>query len=80
VRLILGLVILVGLFALLVRLLPSSWGLPLYVLFLIVTILFVVRERRAIAERRKRLERELRQSRVERDMELRDREQGADEA
>ena len=64
-RLILGLVVLVGLFAVLVRLLPPSWGLPLYVLFLVVTILFVVRERRAIAERRLQLERELRRNRVE---------------
>ncbi len=64
-RLILGLVVLVGLFAVLVRLLPPSWGLPLYVLFLVVTILFVVRERRAIAERRLQLERELRRNRGE---------------
>ncbi len=64
-HLILGLVVLVGLFAVLVRLLPPSWGLPLYVLFLVVTILFVVRERRAIAERRLQLERELRRNRGE---------------
>lgn len=64
-HLILGLVVLVGLFAVLVRLLPPSWGLPLYVLFLVVTILFVVRERQAIAERRLQLERELRRNRGE---------------
>lgn len=72
-RLILGLVVLVGLFALLVRLLPPSWGMPLYIVFLAVTILFVVRERRAIAERRSQLERELRRNRAARDGELRER-------
>lgn len=78
-RLILGLVVLVGLFAVLVRLLPPSWGLPLYVLFLVVTILFVVRERRAIAERRLQLERELRRNRVEQNGEVGEEQQAPEE-
>lgn len=78
-RLILGLVVLIGLFAVLVRLLPASWGLPLYVLFLVATISFVVRERRAIGARRKQLERELRRSRAARDIDLRERQQATEE-
>lgn len=58
-RLIVGLVGLIVLFALLVRALPSQWALPLYVLFLVITVAFTGWERRRIAARREQLEREL---------------------
>ncbi len=58
-RLIVGLIALLLLFALLVRALPSQWALPLYVLFLVITIAFTGWERRRISARREALEREL---------------------
>jgi hypothetical protein len=59
VRLILGLVLLFATFALLVRLLPAPWALPLYIFFVIVSAVFVAWERRQIAARRRSLEQAL---------------------
>ena len=58
-RFLLGLVALVLLFAMLVRIMPPAWALPLYVLFLVLTIAFTGWERRRIGERRRKLQREL---------------------
>lgn len=58
-RLLVGLLVLIVIFALLVRALPPQWALPLYVLFLALTIAFTGWERRRIAARREQLEREL---------------------
>lgn len=58
-RLLVGLLVLIVIFALLVRAVPSQWAIPLYVLFLALTIAFTGWERRRIAARREQLEREL---------------------
>ena len=63
-RLIVGLVLLVAAFAVLARLLPSAWAVPLYVLFLVITVAFTLRERRRIAERRDELKRDLQKERL----------------
>lgn len=64
-RLLVGLVGLVLLFALLVRVMPAHWALPLYVLFVVLTIAFTGWERRRIGERRQQLERELHKERLD---------------
>lgn len=58
-RLILGLSALILFFALLVRAMPAAWALPLYILFVAITIAYTGWERRRIAERRRQLERQL---------------------
>lgn len=63
-RLLAGLVVLIVVFAILVRIVPADWGLVLYVTFVILTIAFTGWERRRIAERRRRLRRELEQERM----------------
>lgn len=63
-RLIVGLVLLIAVFAVLARLLPSAWAIPLYVLFLVITVVFTLRERRRIAERRDELKRDLQKERL----------------
>lgn len=68
-RLIVVLIALILLFALLVRVVPSQWALPLYVLFIVITIAFTGWERRRIAARRRQLERDLEAER--RDFDLR---------
>ena len=64
-RLIVGLVGLILLFALLVRVMPASWALPLYALFVAVTIAFTGWERRRLADRRRQLERQLHKERMD---------------
>lgn len=66
-RLLVGLIVLILLFALLVRGVPARWALPLYVLFVIMTIAFTGWERRRIARRRQQLERQLEEERRELD-------------
>lgn len=63
-RLIVGLVLLVAAFAILARLLPPAWAIPLYVLFLVITVAFTLRERRRISERREELKRDLQKERL----------------
>lgn len=64
-RLIIGLAGLFVLFALLVRATPSAWALPLYLLFVVLTIAFTGWERRHITQRRRRLEQQLQKERKE---------------
>jgi hypothetical protein len=59
VRLILGLLLLFAVFALLVRILPNGWMLPLYIFFVVVSAIFVAWERRQIIARRRSLEKAL---------------------
>jgi Flp pilus assembly protein TadB len=56
---IIDLILLIALFALLVRLLPAAWGLPLYLFFLLLIGSFMWRERRRIGRRLTELEQEL---------------------
>lgn len=63
-RLIAGLVLLVAFFAVLARLLPPAWAVPLYVLFLVITVAFTLRERRRLSERRDELKRDLQKERL----------------
>lgn len=58
-RLIMGLVLLIALFAVFARLLPPAWAVPLYLLFLVVTVAFTMRERRRLSQRRDELKRDL---------------------
>lgn len=58
-RLIVLLVFWMALFGLLLHLLPQVWGIPLYLLFLILALLYLARERRRIAGRRRTLQDEL---------------------
>lgn len=62
-RLLVGLGLLILLFAALARIVPGELALPLYLFFVIVTIAFTGWERRRIVARRRRLEGELRQQR-----------------
>lgn len=55
---------LVATFVLLVRLMPAQWALPLYVIFLLLTVGLTAWERRRIAARRRQLERELHKERL----------------
>lgn len=64
-RLLVGLVALIALFALLVYTMPGSWALPLYILFVALTIAYTGWERRRIAQKRSKLERQLLQERRE---------------
>lgn len=64
-RLILGLAALFVLFALLVRAMPTAWTLPLYLLFVVTTIAFTGWERRRISQRRRQLEQQLHQERMD---------------
>lgn len=64
-RLLAGLVALIALFAFLVRVLPAPWALPLYILFVILTVALTGWERRRIAARRQQLERELHKERLD---------------
>lgn len=79
-RLIVGLLALILLFALLVRALPSSWAIPLYVLFLAITIAFTGWERRRISARREELKRELQAERRDFDRRQKKRRSNPDEA
>jgi protein-S-isoprenylcysteine O-methyltransferase Ste14 len=63
VRLIAGLLGLILVFAVLLRLTPSGWGLPLYLVFVAVGIVFTLWERRGIGRRRQELEQELQDER-----------------
>lgn len=63
-RLIVGLVLLVAAFAVLARLLPASYAVPLYVLFLVITVAFTWHERRRIGLRREELSRALQKERL----------------
>ena len=62
-RLLMGLVGLIALFAMLVYTMPASWAVPLYILFVALTIAYTGWERRRIARKRSRLERQLFQER-----------------
>lgn len=64
-RLIIGLAGLFALFALLVRALPTAWTLPLYLLFVVLTIAFTGWERRRISQRRRQLEQQLDRERMD---------------
>ena len=64
-RLLLGLGILILIFAALARMVPAELALPLYIVFVIVTIAFTGWERRRIAKRRRELENQLRQQRLD---------------
>lgn len=64
-RLILGLGALIVLFALLVRAMPSSWSIPLYILFVTLTVAFTGWERKRISQKRRKLEQQLLQGRDE---------------
>lgn len=79
-KLIVGLIALILLFALLVRALPSQWALPLYVLFLVITIAFTGWERRRISARRQQLERDLEAERRDFDPRKKKRRSAQDEA
>lgn len=79
-RLIVGLIGLILIFALLVRALPSQWALPLYLLFLVLTIAFTGWERRRISARRQELERELEAERRDLDRRQRKRRSSQDAA
>ncbi|HZD10303.1 MAG TPA: hypothetical protein VE553_03095 [Candidatus Binatia bacterium] len=68
-RLLSVLVALILLFALLVRMMPPAWSLPLYMLFLVLTVAFTGWERRRIGERRRKLQRKL--EKEHRDFEMR---------
>lgn len=63
-RLLGGLAVLIIVFAVLVRLLPPAWAVPLYLAFLLLTIAFTAWERRRIAARRRQLERDLHKERM----------------
>ena len=62
-RLIVLLLFWLALFGLLLRILPQVWGIPLYVLFLAIALLYLARERRHIAARRRSLQDELEENR-----------------
>jgi hypothetical protein len=64
-RLIIGLAGLFVLFALLVRAMPTAWTLPLYLLFVVLTIAFTGWERRRISQRRRQLEQKLHQEKMD---------------
>lgn len=64
-RLIIGLAVLIASFALVVRFMPPHWALPLYVLFVALTVAYTGWERRRIAERRRQLQRELHKERMD---------------
>ena len=64
-RLLVGLGLLILLFAALARIVPPALTLPLYLFFVIVTIAFTGWERRRITERRRRLEGQLRHHETE---------------
>ncbi|MFW5940634.1 MAG: hypothetical protein ACOC9X_00845 [bacterium] len=77
-RLIALLLFWVALFGLLVRLLPQVWGIPLYVVFLAVAFLYLARERRHIAARRRSLQDELEENRRKLREQLREKRQTSD--
>lgn len=64
-RLLVGLALLIFLFAILVRIMPGAWTLPLYILFVVLTIAFTGWERRRILQRRNQLQRDLHKERLD---------------
>lgn len=77
-RLIVLLLFWVVLFGLLVSFLPQVWGIPLYVTFLAVAFLYLARERRQIAARRRSLQDELEENRRALREQLRERRETSD--
>ncbi len=64
-RLLAGLAGLIILFAILARMVPREMALPLYIVFVVLTIAFTGWERRRILRRRSDLERDLHKERLE---------------